>query len=119
MIEAIAPPEQIRRAYDYASTFYGKLISPLERKPHMRGLELAGILPGDTVLEVAVGPGATFVEIVKRVERTNVVYGVDIAPKMLAKTRQLVAKAGYSNLDLREANAAHLPFPSDMFEVLY
>jgi ubiquinone/menaquinone biosynthesis C-methylase UbiE len=119
MIEAIAPTDKIIRAYNYASAFYGPLIAPFERKPRMRGLELAAIQPTDTVLEVAVGPGATFVEILKRVERTNTVYGVDIAPKMLAKTRQVARAAGFSNVDLRVADAHHLPFPDGMFDVLY
>ncbi len=119
MIEAIAPTEQILRAYNYASSFYGPLIAPFERKPRMRGLELANIRPWDIVLEVAVGPGATFLEILKKVERTKTVYGVDLSPKMLAKTRQVTRKAGYTNIDLQEANACQLPFPDNMFDVLY
>ena len=119
MIEAVAPTEQIRRAYDYASSFYGKLVAPLERKPRMRGLELANIQPSDKVLEVAVGPGSTLLEIMKKVERTNTVYAVDLSPRMLAKTRQVVNAAGYTNVDLREADAHQLSFLDETFDVLY
>lgn len=119
MIEAVAPTDQIRRAYNCFSYFYGSLAAPLERRPRMLALEQASILPQDRVLEVAVGPGATLLEIAKRVDRANVVYGVDLSPKMLEKARRLVNAAGYTNVNLREADARQLPFPDDTFDVLY
>jgi demethylmenaquinone methyltransferase/2-methoxy-6-polyprenyl-1,4-benzoquinol methylase len=119
MIEAKAPTHRIRRAYDFFSPFYGALAAPLERKPRMLGLEKAGIQPHDKVLEVAVGPGVTLAEILKRVDRTTVVYGVDLSPKMLEKARRRVSAAGYANLDLQEADARQLPFPDGTFDVLY
>lgn len=119
MIEAVSPLESIRRAYNLYSYFYGKLAAPLERKPRLLALDQAGIRPGDKVLEVAVGPGATLLEIMKRVEKTNLVYGVDLSPKMLAQARRLVNDAGYTNLDLQEADARRLPFPEGTFDVLY
>jgi len=119
MIEAKASTQSIRRAYDFFSLFYGALAAPLERKPRMLGLEKAGIEPHDKVLEVAVGPGATLTEILKRVDRTTVVHGVDLSPKMLEKARRRVSAAGYANLDLQEADARQLPFPDETFDVLY
>ena len=85
MIEAKAPTQRIRRAYDLFSLFYGALVAPLERKPRMLGLEKADIQPQDKVLEVAVGPGVALTEILKKVDSTTVVYGVDLSPKMLEK----------------------------------
>lgn len=119
MIEAVAPTEDIRRAYDLGSYLYGKLLAPLEHKPRVRALEQARIHPQDRILEVAVGPGAALVEILKKVDRTNVVYGVDLSPKMLENARRRVDTAGYTNTDLREADARQLPFPDGMFDVLY
>ncbi len=75
MLEAYAPSEAIRWAYNLLSRFYGMTLAPLERKPRLMGLERAAIQPEDSVLEVAVGPGPTLLEIVRRVARTNVVYG--------------------------------------------
>ena len=119
MIEAKASTQSIRRAYNLFSLFYGALVAPLERKPRMLGLEKAGIQPQDKVLEVAVGPGVTLTEILKTVDRTTVVYGVDLSPKMLEKARRRVSAAGYANLDLQEADARQLPFPDETFDVLY
>src|SRR3989304_6153608 len=119
MIEAKAPTHRIRRAYNVWSYFYGPLVAPFEHKPRMLGLEKAGIQPQDKVLEVAVGPGVTLTEILKRVDRATVVYGVDLSPRMLEKARRRVSAAGYANLDLREADTRQLPFPDDTFDVLY
>jgi demethylmenaquinone methyltransferase/2-methoxy-6-polyprenyl-1,4-benzoquinol methylase len=119
MIEAKASTHRIRRAYNLYSLFYGAVVARLERKPRILGLEKAGILPQDKVLEVAVGPGITLTEILKKVDRTTVVYGVDLSPKMLEKARRLVSAAGCANVDLQEADARQLPFPDGTFDVLY
>jgi demethylmenaquinone methyltransferase/2-methoxy-6-polyprenyl-1,4-benzoquinol methylase len=119
MIEAKSPTERIRKAYDLWSYCYDKFSVSLEHEPRMLGLELAAIRPHDRMLEVAVGTGVTLVEILKRVDETNVVHGVDLSPKMLAKARRLASAAGYANVDLREADARCLPFPNEKFDVLY
>lgn len=118
IIEAPVEVDRIRKKYDWASEIYF-LAAPLEKKARMRGIELADIKPNDKVLEVAVGIGLSFLEILKRVDRENAVYGLDLSPAMLEKTRKLAIKHGYSNFDLREGDARHLPFPDETFDVLY
>jgi len=66
-----------------------------------------------------VGAGGILVEIVRLVDPANVVCGIDVSPKMLAKARRHVAGAGHANLDLREADARSLPFPDKAFDVLF
>lgn len=63
MIEAVSPAGAVRRAYDLHSLYYHWLVAPLERMPRKRALETARIQPDERVLEVAVGPGLTFVDI--------------------------------------------------------
>jgi demethylmenaquinone methyltransferase/2-methoxy-6-polyprenyl-1,4-benzoquinol methylase len=118
MIEAPVSVKDIRRAYDLLSWVYD-FAALLERKPRLRGLELAAIEPEDRVLEVAVGTGAALIEILKRVDGTNVVYGVDLSPRMLEKTRRAVAKAGFANVNLRQGDARSLPFDDNSFDVLF
>lgn len=118
MIEAPVTASAIRNAYDIWSAFYGSIVVPLERGPRLRGLELAAIQPQDKVLEVAPGTGPTLLEILRRVDRGNVVYGVDLSPKMLQKARRAAAKAGYTNIDLRQGDARSLPFDDNYFDVL-
>lgn len=119
MIEARAPVEAIRRVYDLWSWFYGWAVAPLERKARMRGLDEAAVRTGEKVLEVAVGPGATFVEILGRVGPGGAVTGVDLSPRMLDETRRRASRAGWRDVDLKEADARQLPFPDGTFDVLY
>lgn len=118
IIEVPLEVNKIREKYNWASKIYF-LAAPLEKKARMRGIELAQIGPDDKVLEVAVGIGLSFLEILKRVDRKNTVTGIDLAPAMLEKTRKLVTKKGYANFELKEGDARHLPFPDETFDVLY
>lgn len=118
MIEAIAPIESIRRSYDFQSRFYSWLVAPLEKRPRMLALERANIQPHERVLEVAVGPGAALLETLKRVDRSNIVDGVDLSTGMLARTRRLVESAGHTNARLQQADARRLPFADGTFDVL-
>lgn len=118
IIEAPVEIDKIRRAYSWMSKIYF-LAAPLEKKARMRGIELAQIRPNDRVLEVAVGIGHSFLEILKRVDLGNAVYGIDLSPKMLEKTKKSASQKGYSNFDLRECDARCLPFPDETFDVLY
>lgn len=118
IIEAPLKVSQIRRLYDFASHFYS-LANLIEEKHHARALELTQVQPNDKVLEVAVGLGYTFLKILKKVNKTNTIYGIDLSPKMLEKTRKLVTKNGFSNFKLEEGDARKLPYPDETFDILY
>ncbi len=118
MVEAPVETDKIRNAYNIFSRIYF-LAAPLEKKARMRGLELAQIKPTDRILEVATGLGDTFLEMLKQVDPANTVYGVDLSPAMLEKTRKRAVKNGYPNFDLGEGDARHLRFADETFDVVY
>ncbi len=119
MIEAPVTVSAIQRTYDLWSRFYGWVVVPMENKPRLRGIELAAIQPQDRALEVAVGTGATLLEILKYLDKANTVYGVDLSPKMLEKAGRAVAKAGFTNVNLRQGDARALPFDENSFDILF
>lgn len=119
MIEAHAPVAKVRRAYDLMSYFYGGLVEPLERRARMLGLDQAAVRPGESVLEVAVGPGAAFVELLRRAGPGAAVAGVDLSPRMIERARQRAARAGWTTVDLRQADARRLPFADGSFDLLF
>jgi ubiquinone/menaquinone biosynthesis C-methylase UbiE len=119
MIEAAGTTDRIRRAYDLWSFVYAKVAGPLEHGPRLRALELADVQPRDTVLEAGVGTGAIFLEILKRVDRARVVFGIDLSLKMLRKTQRLVRDQGYRNAALYQADVNQLPFQGRTFGVIY
>jgi SAM-dependent methyltransferase len=68
------------------------------------------------VLEIGVGMGANHTARARSVPRRLV--GVDLTPRAIARTTQRRATYGLAS-ELREADAAHLPFPDGWFDIVY
>lgn len=119
MIEASSSSQQIRRVYDLWSYGYDFVAGPFQRAAEIVAIEKAAIQANEKVLEVAVGTGIALRDIADRVGHENLVCGVDLSPKMLAKCRRRLGKAGFTNAALIEANARHLPFADCSFDVLF
>lgn len=118
IMDAPVEVHKIQKAYDIISKIYF-LLAPFEERARMRGVASAQIEQSDKVLEVAVGTGLSFVEILKRVSREKIVHGIDLSKAMLEKTRKRAIKHGYANFDLKQADARNIPFLDNSFDVLY
>ncbi|HEY4723823.1 MAG TPA: methyltransferase domain-containing protein [Anaerolineae bacterium] len=88
-----------------------------ETKARQRCLELARIRDGETVLEVAVGTGLTFAEILKR-NPTGRNEGIDLTPAMLERAEQRAAQTGARNYQLRVGDAYQLEFADNTFDLV-
>ena len=106
----IAVYSSIASVYD----LWGKLTETQARK---MALALAGIRDGEAVLEVALGTGLTFQEILKANPHGSNV-GVDITPAMLEKARLKAAQTGLSNYQIEPGDAYELQFPDGQFDLL-
>jgi ubiquinone/menaquinone biosynthesis C-methylase UbiE len=71
---------------------------------------------GKDVLEVGVGMGADHVEWAKSKPRS--LTGIDITPRAIEHTRRRLAIYGLKS-DIRIADAEHLPFDPDSFDLVY
>ena len=86
-LDANVSQTEIAGIYDSLSKTYdiwGKLAETRARK---RAIELADIKDGQKILEVAVGTGLGFYEIVQQ-NPTGINIGVDISPGMLQKAEK-------------------------------
>jgi SAM-dependent methyltransferase len=90
-----------------------------------RNIEVAHLLqqaaapqPGERVLDIGCGTGATAIPFAKAVAPGGQVTGVDIAEPMLAQARENIAAAGVGNVTLLRADAQVHRFPSDSFDLL-
>ncbi|MFD1804267.1 class I SAM-dependent methyltransferase [Mixta tenebrionis] len=80
-------------------------------------LAQAGLNPQSKVLEIACNMGTTSIELVSRFGCQ--VYAVDMDKQALGKAQENVAAAGLSDrIHISEANAHHLPFPDNSFDVV-
>lgn len=100
----------ISKVYD----FWGYLT---ESKARNRALELAEIKNGQQILEVAVGTGLAFYEIVKRnPDGTNI--GIDISSGMLKKARIRLRKLANANYELKLGSAFNIEAEDNQFDLL-
>jgi SAM-dependent methyltransferase len=79
-----------------------------------RAVEVAEVLPGDRVLDVACGTGNAALLAAMRGAR---VTGVDLAPRLLDVAAGRARAAGVE-VDWRTADATALPFEDDAFDVV-
>ncbi|MFA5263469.1 MAG: arsenite methyltransferase [Opitutaceae bacterium] len=70
---------------------------------------LAGLKPGNVVLDLGSGAGIDLLLAVKKVGPTGRVIGVDMTDEMIAKARENIRKAGYSNVEVRKGIIEKLP----------
>lgn len=118
ILDVSVDKNDIKSIYSFYSRIYF-VIAAFEKRPRMRSIEMAEVQPDDKILEIAVGAGHSFIQFLGKVNRENVVHGVDLTPAMLEKTKERVARNGYSNFDLREADARSLPFLDESFDLVY
>lgn len=104
LYKAIAP------SYDV----WGKLF---ETKARQRCLELARIRDGETILEVAVGTGLMFAEILKR-NPAGCNEGIDLTEAMLDRAVQRATAIGVKNYRLNQGDAYSLKFADDTFDLV-
>ncbi|HVA28242.1 MAG TPA: methyltransferase domain-containing protein [Candidatus Baltobacteraceae bacterium] len=80
-------------------------------------IELASLVPGESVLDVGCGTGTLAIAAKRKVGKAGTVYGIDASREMLARAR---AKAKKQRADVAFENAAAeaLPFPDARFDVV-
>jgi enediyne biosynthesis protein CalE5 len=81
-------------------------------------VELAGIGPGDAVLDVAAGYGEPGLTAARAVAPGGRVVCTDISGEMLAVGRERAAAAGLDNLEFLEGDAEELAFPEASFDAV-
>ena len=108
---------EIVRKYNMIASVYDLFGILMASKASQRALEMAAIRNGENVLEVALGTGLNFAEILKRNPRGSV-QGIDVSMKMLERTKKRIAKIEHGNYVLHLCDCRHLPFEDGAFDIL-
>jgi ubiquinone/menaquinone biosynthesis C-methylase UbiE len=116
-LDARVSQDKIGSVYDRIAPIYdiwGKLTESHARN---RAIELAKIKDGQTILEVAVGTGLAFYEIVKRNPNgTNI--GIDLSQGMLEKAKKRVSQLKEANYSLDVGTAFDLSIENESIDTL-
>jgi ubiquinone/menaquinone biosynthesis C-methylase UbiE len=117
ILDARVPQDRIGAVYDKIAPIYdiwGKLT---ESRARNRAIELADIKDGQTILEVAVGTGLAFFEIVKRnLNGKNI--GIDLSQGMLEKAKKRVRRLKAKNYSLELGTAFHLNIEDESIDTV-
>ena len=117
ILEARVPPEQMVRKYNRIASIYDLFGFLMESKARQKALDVAAIKDGEKILEVALGTGLNFVEILKR-NPSGWVEGIDISVKMMERARKRISRTGCGNYRLNLCDCRQLPFEDKTFDVL-
>jgi len=108
------PEPQVRAMFDRIARVYDLMNSVMTAGLHhqwrRRAADLAGVGPGDRVLDVATGTGDLAVELARRVQPGGQVVGSDFSEEMLALARRKAPE-----LRFEWGNALELPYADGEF----
>jgi ubiquinone/menaquinone biosynthesis C-methylase UbiE len=116
VLPVLTTRREAQRTYGRLSRFYDVTEGLLEGPAKSLALQLAGAIPGETVLEVGPGTGWALQRLSTAIGQAGVVYGVDIAPGMLAVTRKRL-RGRRAVLTL--GDAAALPLATGAFDLVF
>jgi len=116
-LEAKLSKDEIQKVYRKIASKYDVWSNLAESEARRRCLEFAQITNGDSVLEVAVGTGVLFQEILKA-NPGGRNEGIDLTVEMLARARKRAERSGISSYGLHVGDAYNLEYPNESFDVV-
>lgn len=118
----ILGPDAVRTLYDRLAPVYDAAAAGYDlvggKHFHRHAVDALGLQPGDTAADLCCGTGANLSHLVATVGPAGRVIGVDLSPGMLDRARQLVEDAGWSNVELVEADVRSFAFPEPLHGVV-
>jgi len=79
---------------------------------------LAGLHPGEVVLDLGSGAGLDVLLSARRVGPTGKAYGLDMTDEMLAEARLNQARAGIENVEFLKGHLEEIPLPDNSVDVI-
>ena len=110
--------EQSRAVFDAAADHYDDELLSFHVCFGRRSVEHARVGPGDRVLDVACGSGASALPAAEQVGPDGRVVGVDVSERLLARARAKAEQAGLDNVEFRLGDMRDLELPAASFDAV-
>jgi ubiquinone/menaquinone biosynthesis C-methylase UbiE len=115
------PDQEVIKAWRASAPFWEKHREIIRQMfaPVTQALVEDGLIgSGNTVLDIAAGPGEPALTIAALVGSEGEVFGIDPAPEMVDAARRATDHLGLRNAQFEVASAERLPFPADTFDAV-
>ncbi len=96
--------------YRRNAIFYNLVDRPT-RRAREQAIARLGLRLGQAVLDLGCGTGLSLPILERVAGSSGRIIGVDVSPDMLARARERIARAGWTNVDLVEASADAVELP--------
>jgi ubiquinone/menaquinone biosynthesis C-methylase UbiE len=108
---------QMERMVNSYDTYMKRITFGREDALRKMTVNLAGVKPGDCVLEIGCATGSLSLAVKRQAGPTGSVFAIDIIPGMIEVSQK---KAAEANLDItfQLGNIAAIPFPDEKFDVV-
>jgi ubiquinone/menaquinone biosynthesis C-methylase UbiE len=110
--------KQSRAVFDAAADHYDDEPLAYLTRFGRRSVEHARVGPGDRVLDVACGSGASALPAAEKVGPNGRVLAVDVSERLLALARAKAEQAGLDNLEFRLGDMRDLELPAASFDAV-
>ena len=110
------PDQEVISAWRASAPFWEKHREIIRQMfaPVTQALVEDGLIgSGNTVLDIATGPGEPALTVAALVGPEGKVYGIDPIPEMVAAARRAADRLGLRNVKFDVAFADHLPYAAD------
>lgn len=108
---------QMEKMVDTYDSYMRKVTLGREQVLRQTTVELAGIKPGDYVLEVGCGTGTLTLAAKQQAGPTGRVFGIDIIPGMIEASKRKAAEA-QEEITFQEGSIDKIPFTENTFDVV-
>ena len=102
--------------YNAAADFFDHPTNTFWERYGRRTLERLEVMPGQHVLDVCCGSGASAIPAATAVGPTGSVVAIDLAENLLKLGAAKASQLGLANIDFRPGDMTRLPFPDDKFD---
>ena len=117
MLPARLPKSAIRRTYSWIAPTHDILAALVEARARQLGLTWAAVQDGERVLEVAVGTGLSFRELLAA-NPSGWTDGIDLTPAMLVRARKRAERCGHARWSLGLGDAYTLEVAGDSYDLV-
>ena len=117
ILDARMEKGDVQEIYKKVASVYDLWGRLTESKARERCLEMADIRDGESILEVAVGTGLAFVEIL-RLNPSGQNEGIDLTKEMLERAKQKAQRLGAMNYSLKTGDAYDLEYSDNTYDLV-